>query len=170
MELAVPPLEVPQPIARVSQEPALPRRRVEVQRRRLELVEDEHHRPQQQDEELHGDLQHGVEHEAEPALAERCPREVALDLRLVGAEVRKREEEAPEQPRPERVPPARVDREVDPVELAEAAGQGQGVRQAPPRSASRRSRTTKAASIPQKITPSWYFCVKFTAWLPPAAV
>ena len=45
VDVAVPPLQVPQPIARVSQEPALPCRWVEAQRRCLELVEDKHHRP-----------------------------------------------------------------------------------------------------------------------------
>ena len=82
--------------------PDFPGRLVEEDRRRLELIEDEHQHAEQQDEELHRDLEHGVEHQAEPALAQRRPREVALHLRLVGAEVRQREEEAAEQARTRR--------------------------------------------------------------------
>mgnify|MGYP006193051597 CR=1 FL=1 len=36
----------------------------------MELVEDEEQRAEHHDEELHRDLEHGVEHQAEPALAE----------------------------------------------------------------------------------------------------
>ena len=117
MDLAEPLLERVQPAAGVALQPALPSRLVEEDRRRLELVEDEHQHAQQQDEELHRDLEHGVEHQPEPALAQRRPREVALHLRLVGAEVRQRQEEAAQQAGPEGVAPVHVEREVDALSL-----------------------------------------------------
>src|SRR5438067_603491 len=66
-------------------------------------------RAQQQDDELHRDLQHGVEHQAQTALAQRGAADVALHLRLVGAEVREREEQAAEHAGPHRVAPARIE-------------------------------------------------------------
>ena len=116
--LGEPSLECVQPFAGVAANPRFPGRFVEEDRRRLELIEDEYQRTEQEDEELHGDLEHGVEHQAEPALAQRRPRKIALDLRLVGTEVGQREEEAPQQAGPERIAAVHVDREVDPVQLA----------------------------------------------------
>ena len=46
------------------------------QRRLFELVEHEQQRAEQQDEELHRDLADGVEHQAEPALAQRSAAEM----------------------------------------------------------------------------------------------
>ena len=91
-----------------------------------------------------------------------APGEVALNLRLVGAEVRQREKEAAQQARPEGVAPVHVNGEINALQLVKPAGQGQGVRQT---HSGRHpgSKTTKAASMPQKMTPSWYFCVTFTA-------
>src|SRR2546427_797419 len=50
---------------------------------RHELVEDEQERAEQQDHELHRDLQDGVEDQAQPALPQRGAADVALHLRLV---------------------------------------------------------------------------------------
>ena len=68
-------------------------RLVKKHRRLLELEEDEHHHPGQQDEELHRDFQDRVKEQAEPAAGERAAGEIALDLRLIGPEVGKREKE-----------------------------------------------------------------------------
>jgi hypothetical protein len=62
----------------------------------LELVEDEEQCAEHHDEELHRDLEEGVEHQAEPALAQGGAADVALHLRLVGAEIGERKEEAAE--------------------------------------------------------------------------
>src|SRR5690606_14547129 len=80
---------------------ALERRGVEEDRRRREQVEDEDEEADQQDDELHRHLEEAVEEEAEPALRDRAPRQVALHLRLVGAEIGEREEEAAGDARPE---------------------------------------------------------------------
>ena len=67
---------------------ALPLRLVEDDGRGwIELIEDEQQRAQHHDEELHRDLEQGIEHQAQPALAERSAANVSLHLRLVGAEI-----------------------------------------------------------------------------------
>ncbi len=81
-------LEGAQPPARPVLRRVAPGGPVEEYRRALELVEDEDEHAQQKDEELHGDLEDGVEHQAEPALAQGAAAQVALDLRLVGPEIR----------------------------------------------------------------------------------
>ena len=74
--------------------PLTPLGLVEENRGAFEGVEHEDQRSEQQDEELHRDLQERVEHQPEPALAEAAAADVTLHLRLIGAEVREREEEA----------------------------------------------------------------------------
>ncbi len=105
-------------------------RLVEVQRRRLELVKHEHQRTQQQDRELHRDLQHRVEHQSEAALAQRIPCEVSLHLALIGTEIRERQEEPAKDAGPDRVALVEVEREVNGFELAEAACDVQHVAEA----------------------------------------
>ena len=60
---------------------------IEKERRLFELEENENHHAGQEDEELHRQLEDGVEKEAEAAGGERAAGEVALDLRLVGSEI-----------------------------------------------------------------------------------
>src|SRR4029450_10853310 len=79
---------------------ALPLRLVEEHRRLRELIEDEQERAEQEDQELHRNLQQGVEDQPEAAFAYGGSADVALHLRLVGPEIRKREEESAEQTRP----------------------------------------------------------------------
>ena len=95
---------------------------VEEQRRRDELVEDEDHRADEEDEELHRHFDHAVDEQAEAALGDRRAGEVALDLRLVGAEVRERQERAADQARPEVVLRLRIELEVDRVEASHPSG------------------------------------------------
>ena len=94
---------------------------VEEDGRLRELVEDEDHRAEEEDEELHRHLDHPVEEQAEPALRDRLARQVALHLRLVGAEVGEREEAAAEESRPEVVLVRDVEGEVDGVQAPELA-------------------------------------------------
>ena len=96
--------------------------------RGLELVEHEHQRAEQQDEELHRNFEQSVEHEAEAALAQRRAAEVALHLRLVGAEIRERQEQAAEEAAPERVACVGVEGEVDRLEFPECAREFERVR------------------------------------------
>ena len=100
-----------------------PLRAVEKDGGGLELVEDEDQRAEQQDEELHRDLQQRVEHEAEPALAQRGAADVALHLRLIGAEVGERQEESAEQAGPESVALGGIERKIHGLELAQGAGE-----------------------------------------------
>src|SRR5664279_5446874 len=64
-------------------------------------VEHEHHGADEQDEELHGDLGHGVEEEAQAALGDRFPGEIALHLGLIAAEIREEEEGAADEAAPD---------------------------------------------------------------------
>ena len=64
---------------------------LEQQRRPFENEEHKHHRADEQDEELHRDLGHRVEQQAEPALRHRFSGEIALHLRLIAAEVSQRQ-------------------------------------------------------------------------------
>ena len=105
---------------------AAPLRLVEEHRVRCELVEDEQERAQQQDDELHRDLQHRVEHQAQATLAQRGAADVALHLRLVGAEVGEGEEQPAEHAGPHRVAPARIEGEVHRLQLAQRAGHVRG--------------------------------------------
>ena len=59
-----------------------------------EHIEDEHHGADEQDEELHRNLGHGVEQQAEPAFRDRAAGEVPLHLRLVAPEVRQKQKRA----------------------------------------------------------------------------
>ena len=58
---------------------------IEEQRRGDELVEDEDHGPDEEDEELHRHLDHGVDQQAQAALGDRAAGQVALDLGLVAS-------------------------------------------------------------------------------------
>ena len=101
--------------------------RIEKQRRRLELIKDKNQDAEQQDAELHRDFADGVEHEAEPAFAQRRAGNVALHLRLVGAEIRKHQKCPAEQPRPKGVTLVNVGGKVNCIELLKSAGQRKGV-------------------------------------------
>ena len=59
---------------------ALPGHLVKKDRRALELVQDKDDRPHQQNQELHRNLEHGIEHQAQPALPQRGAMQVALHL------------------------------------------------------------------------------------------
>ena len=66
-----------------------------------------------------------------PSRSERAA-DVALHLRLVGAEIREREEQPAEQAGPERVAPARVEREIHRLQLAQGAGNVRGATEPEP--------------------------------------
>ena len=123
-------LQGTQPLTRAVLRLLFPGHLVEEHRRPLELIENEDQHAQQQDEELHGNLADAVEHQAEPALAQRRAGEVTLDLGLVGAEIGQREKHPAQHAGPERVAPVEVEREVDCLELVQAAGQRERVGEA----------------------------------------
>ena len=104
--------------------------RVEEDRREDELVEGEDHRADEEDDELHRHLDQAVREEAEAALGDGGAREVALYLRLVGAEVGEREEEAADEAGPEVVAARRVEGEVDGVQPPEPTGDADGAGEA----------------------------------------
>ena len=88
----------------------------------VEEVEHEHHHTDEQDEELHGDLHQSV-HEQPAACFTWCSSsEVALYLALVCAEVGELQEEATDQPAPERELLGRVPRGIDDLHLAQRTG------------------------------------------------
>ena len=116
--------------ARVTRGVGHPGRAIEEDRRGLKLVENEDQRAEQQDEELHRDLQDRIEHEAETALPERGAGQVPLHLRLVGAEVGEGQEQAAEHPRPHGVAFVEIDGEIHRLQLVEASGDREGVGQA----------------------------------------
>ena len=60
----------------------------------MELIEDEHHDAHEKDERLHGDLKQTIEEQAHSTLPNRSRAKVALDLRLIRAEIRHGQEEA----------------------------------------------------------------------------
>ena len=97
-----------------------------------ELVEDEQERAEQEDEELHRNLQEGIEHQAEAAFAQGGAADVALHLGLVGAEIGEREKQAAEEAGPERVAPARIERHIDRLQLAQGTGNVRGATEAEP--------------------------------------
>ena len=102
-------------------------RLVEEDRRLVELVEHEEQQPDDEDAELHRQLHQAVEHEAEPRLGQRRARQVALHLRLIGAEVGELHEEAAGDAAPKRVARVEARREVDDLHLAERATDGERV-------------------------------------------
>ena len=110
----------------------LPLRRIEKDRWLLELVKHKDQCAEQQDEELHRDLEHAVEHQAEPALAQRTAGQIALYLGLVGAKIRQREKEASERPGPEGVASVRTQGEVHRRQFVKTARQRQRVTKANP--------------------------------------
>src|SRR5687767_5477739 len=61
--------------------------RIEEQWRSDELIENEHHGADEQDEKLHRHFHHAVEEKPETALRDGLAGEVALHLRLIGAEI-----------------------------------------------------------------------------------
>ena len=79
-----------QSVSRVILDARIPGSLIEENRRALELIKDKDQNAQQQDEELHGDFEYGIEHQSEPALPQRRARNIALHLGLVGAEIRQR--------------------------------------------------------------------------------
>jgi len=90
----------------------LPLGPVEEHRGAFKLVEDEQERAEQEDEELHRNLQERIGHQTEAAFAQRGAADVSLHLRLVGAEIREREKQTAEQAGPKRVAPGRIERKI----------------------------------------------------------
>jgi len=60
---------------------------IEINRRALELISDKQQHADGQNEELHRNFAHGIEHQAQPAFAQGGTGEVTLHLRLVRAEI-----------------------------------------------------------------------------------
>ena len=88
------------------------------QGRLIEQEEDEYHGADIQNQELHGHFRHGVEQEAEAALANRFPGQIALHLALVGAEIGEREERPADHAAPQVVTILPVEVRHHGVELA----------------------------------------------------
>src|SRR5665213_4252174 len=74
---------------------------LEQQRRLFKSKEDEHHRADEEDEELHRDLRQGVEQQSQAALRNRFSGEVPLHLGLIAAEVSQGEEHSTYEATPE---------------------------------------------------------------------
>jgi hypothetical protein len=102
-------------------------RALEQHRRLHEQVEHKHHGADEQNEELHGDLGHGVEQQAQPALRDGAAGQVALHLRLVAAEVGEEQERAADQAAPDIEAVVPVEVGGDRVEAAGLARQKHGV-------------------------------------------
>ncbi|NJL24014.1 MAG: hypothetical protein HC902_01715 [Calothrix sp. SM1_5_4] len=113
----------------LAREHLLDRHRIEKQRRRDELVEDEDHHPEKEDEKLHRHLEQAVGEQPEPTFGHRAPREITLHLRLIGAEIRQRKKKPAQNPRPEVVTVVEVEGEVDGVEPPHRARHAGGVEQ-----------------------------------------
>ena len=103
--------------------------RVEEQRRRHELVEDEDHGPDEEDDELHRDLEDAVGQEPLAAFGDRPSGQIALDLRLVRPEIGQGDEAPADEARPEVVAVLPVEGEIDDVQLPELSGHVDGVRE-----------------------------------------
>ena len=99
----------------------------EHRRVRLKLIEHKQQRAQHDDEELHRNLENGVEHQTEPAFAQRRAADVTLHLRLVGAEIRERQKQPAQHPAPKGVAPLQIRREVHRLQFAHRAGDMQRV-------------------------------------------
>src|SRR5439155_18612704 len=86
---------------------------IEINRRLFELVEQENHCSQQQNEKLHRHFHNCIEKKTESAGGYRPVGEIPLNLRLVGAEIRECQKKSAKDSRPKRVAPIRVQREID---------------------------------------------------------
>ena len=69
--------------------------------------------PSMQNEKLHGNFADRVEHQSQPAFAQRWPRNISLDLRPIGAEIREGEKHSAKQSGPERISPVQTERKFD---------------------------------------------------------
>ena len=102
---------------------------IEKDRRCFELVKGEEHRADEQDEKLHRDLHNPIQQQAEAALGDRLAGEVALHLRLVGAEVGELQEHPSQDAGPDVVAVVPVEAEIDRVEPSQLPGQVGGFQQ-----------------------------------------
>ena len=109
-------------------------------RRLHEQVEHEHHGPDEQDEELHGDFGHGVEQQAQAALRDGFAGQVALHLRLVAAEIGEEQERAADQAAPDVEAVVPIEVGGDGVQPARRARQEHGVAERDRMRAAARSR------------------------------
>ena len=73
---------------------------VEVNRRLRELLKNEHHNPNEQNQKLHRHFYHAVEQQTQTAFGHGFARQITLHLRLVGAEITQKQECAAEHTRP----------------------------------------------------------------------
>src|SRR3989304_643860 len=90
--------------------------RIKENRGTLELKEDKNHRPDKQDDELHRDLGHPIEQQSDPALSDRTPGKIPLDLRLICPKVGEGDEQSTDQPGPEVIAIIEVEGEVHDVQ------------------------------------------------------
>src|SRR4051812_26623439 len=67
---------------------------------RLELEKDEQQRSDDDDEKLHGDFHHRVEHQSKPPFANAGAAKVSLHLRLIRSEIGEREKKSAEEAGP----------------------------------------------------------------------
>src|ERR1700686_2850299 len=92
----------------------------------FELIEKKNHRAEEEDEKLHRHFHDRVEEQTDPARAQRTAGEITLHLRLVGAEIREREEEPAENPRPDSVAPGGIEGKIDRLEFSHFPRNGKG--------------------------------------------
>jgi hypothetical protein len=90
-------------------------------------MQDQDDDPDQQDEELHGNLEQSIEQQAQATVADRTSRQVSLNLRLIGAEVGHRQEETAGEARPEGVAVVEVEGEIDRVHLPHRPCDAKGI-------------------------------------------
>ena len=100
-----------------------PLRLIEEHRRvGLGLIEHEQERSDHDDEELHRDFEDGVEHQPQSSFAQRRAADVALHLRLVGAEIGERQKQSAENPAPKGVTLFQVPRVVHRLQFSHRPG------------------------------------------------
>ena len=98
------------------------------QHRRLdEHVKDKHHGADEEDEELHWNLGHGIEQQADPAFHDRAAGEVPLHLRLVAPEVRQKQKRAAYETAPDIEAVVPIEVGGDGVEAAGGPGEIHGI-------------------------------------------
>src|ERR1700757_4017112 len=97
-------------------------RPIKIDRRLLELIEQENHGSEQKNEELHRHFDYGVKQKPEATRHQRAAGKIPLHLRLVGSEVGECEKETTKNSRPKGVAPVGIKREIDSLKFSHPAG------------------------------------------------
>src|SRR5207248_696222 len=101
--------------------------RLEDDRRRHKKIKHEHHRTNEEDEELHGNLHECVEQQAEPALCDRFAGQISLHLALVATEVGEGKKATADEAAPKRIAIIQIAFRTDDIQSACSAGQMQSI-------------------------------------------